>query len=164
MPGYFGAQRFTYYRLRTESHNTVLIDGQNQDSKAAAPLTMRDGAVEIDLARAYPGKVMGFTRTVSLKDGKTALFRDDIEASRPIEALWGMVTDAQITVDRNRATLEKGSASLRAEILSPEDAVFDVVSANAPAPQNPNQGARKLVIRLPGRVTRARIEVRVAVH
>lgn len=36
LPGYFGKQRWTYYRLRTESHNTVLIDGENQDPKGEA--------------------------------------------------------------------------------------------------------------------------------
>ena len=30
MPGYFGAERFNYYRLRTESHNTVMLEAWMQ--------------------------------------------------------------------------------------------------------------------------------------
>ena len=34
LPGYFGKQRWTYYRLRTEGHNTLTIDGDNQNPAA----------------------------------------------------------------------------------------------------------------------------------
>ena len=42
LPGYFGGQRWTYYRLRAEGHNTLLINPgpePDQDPKAAAPIT-----------------------------------------------------------------------------------------------------------------------------
>ena len=38
LPGYFGSQRYDYYRLRAEGHNTLVIDpaaGPDQDPKAA---------------------------------------------------------------------------------------------------------------------------------
>jgi hypothetical protein len=160
MPGYFGKQRFTYYRLRTESHNTVLIDGQNQDAKAQAPMTMKNGVVTIDLAGAYPGKVTKFVRTVALKAQGTVTVRDDIESPRPVEALWGMVTDAQVTIDHTRARLQKGSSTLQAEIVSPRGAVFETVSATPPLPQeNQNKGTQRLVVRLKGKVRHTRIEV-----
>lgn len=38
LPGYFGNQRWNYYRLRTEGQNTLVFDGQNQDPKAKAPI------------------------------------------------------------------------------------------------------------------------------
>lgn len=68
MPGYFGPQRFTYYRLRTEAHNTVLIDGQNQDVKARASMTLNNGRASINLAGAYPRKVTKFVRTIELAE------------------------------------------------------------------------------------------------
>lgn len=161
MPGYFGAQRFSYYRLRTESHNTLLIDGENQDKKAAAPMQMHDPAVVIDLSRAYPGKLTSWTRGVSLAAGGSgAIVRDDIEAAQPVEALWGMVTAAGIAVEGRRARLSKDGATLTAEIASPPDAVFDVVSTSQQPPQDANLGTKKLVVRLSGKVTKARIEVR----
>ena len=36
MQGYFGKQRWTYYRLNTHGHNTLLIDGQNQNPNGFA--------------------------------------------------------------------------------------------------------------------------------
>jgi len=161
LPGYFGAQRFTYYRLRTESHNTVLIDGQNQDAKAQAPMTVKDGVATIDLAAAYPGKLARFLRTVELTPENIVIVRDELEARQPVQALWGMVTDAQITLAGNQARLQKGAATLQAEITSPKDATFEVVSTTPPLPrEDQNKDTRKLVVRLPGKITRARIEVR----
>ena len=66
LPGYFGRQRWSYYRLRTESHNTLLIDDQNQDPRAEARITRQEFApdltwVQIDLSRANPGKVRQWT-------------------------------------------------------------------------------------------------------
>ena len=155
LPGYFGAQRWTYYRLRTESHNTVLIDGENQAPAAQAKF-LRPYA--IDLTRAYPGKLKRHTREVLL-DAKSVTLRDEIEAVRPVEALWGMVTDADVAADGQRAQLKKGAATLTAAIQSPEGARFEVLPAAAPPPQSPNPGVKKLVLRLPGKITATRIEV-----
>jgi hypothetical protein len=160
LPGYFGRERFTYYRLRTESHNTVLIDGQNQDVQAKAPMTMNNGMVTVDLSAAYPGRVTKFIRTVQLSNRGQAIIRDEIEGPQPVDVLWGMVTDARTTIDRATARLEKGSAALQAKILSPKRAVFDLVSTTPSNPQeNPNKGTQKLVVRLKGKVKTARIAV-----
>ena len=158
MPQYFGKLRWTYYRLRTESHNTVLIDGENQEPAAKAPMSK---PFVVDLSAAYPAKVKQFIRQASLS-GTRVVVRDDIEAPQPVEALWGMVTDAEISLDGRRAELSKAGKKLAMEILSPADAVFEVVSASAPPPQNPNRGAKKLVVRLPAKITRTRIEVALA--
>jgi hypothetical protein len=159
LPGYFGPQRFTYYRLRTESHNTVLIDGQNQDLKARAATTLSNGTVTIDLAGAYPGRVTKLTRTVDLKSGQV-IIRDDLEAPRPVEALWGMVTDAQVAIEGSRARLQKGTAALQVEIRSPRGAVLDTISTEPSSrSENRNAGTRKLVVRLDGTTTKERIEV-----
>ena len=160
LPGYFGKQRFTYYRLRTESHNTVLIDGENQDPNATAPMTMKNGIATIDLAAAYPGKVTKFVRTVELTRKNTVIIRDEIKAPKPVEALWGMVTDAQVTIHHNHARLEKNGVALDAEILSPKGAVFDTVPTTPPLPEeDPNQGTRKLVVRLKGKAKNVVIEI-----
>lgn len=160
LPGYFGKQRFTYYRLRTESHNTVLIDGENQDANAKAPMTMKNGVVTIDLAAAYPKRLTKFLRTIELTQENGVSIRDDIAGPQPMDLLWGMVTDAQVTIDHRHAQLQKGSAMLQAEIKSPKDAVFDFASTQPSLSlENPNWGTRKLVIRLKEKVSSARIEV-----
>ncbi len=160
LPDYFGPKRFTYYRVRTASHNTLTVDGEDQDPKAKAPMTFEDGVFTIDLSAAYPGKLSRWTRSVRIdKPTNAAIFEDDIEAPEPVAPLWGMVTNARITLNRGTALLQKGDAELEARILSPADAEWGVMTTVAPPPQNPNLGTKKLVVRLSGKVTKTRIEI-----
>ena len=160
IPGYFGKLRFTFYRARTESHNTILIDNENQSPKAQAPVTGQGNAFTIDLSAAYPDKLRRETREVALESGNRFLIRDRIEAAvAPVEALWGMVTMAEVEAHGNRVELKRKGEVLHGRILQPENAVFEVISASPDPPQNPNKGAKKLVVRLPGKVTTATINV-----
>ena len=164
LPAYFGKMRWTYYRLRTESHNTVLIDNENQDPKAQAAILAhqfgdRVSSVRFDLTAAYPSKLTRFHRTATLKNRRTAIITDEIEAGQPVEALWGMLTSADITLNGRKATLRRDGKTLHAEILQPGEAAFVVLSAQPPAPQNQNDGVRKLAVRLPKPITSTRIEV-----
>jgi len=167
LPAYFGSQRWTYYRLRTESHNTVLIDNENQDPKAEARVVVRDfkpelSRVTIDLSGAYPGKLARHERTVLLRGRKNLTVRDEIDAPQGVEALWGMVTDADVKIDGTRAVLRKGGKVLTARLLSPLGAKFETVSTRPPSPQRQNDGTRKLVVRLPGKVKQVKIEVEMS--
>ena len=164
MPGYFGKQRWTYYRMRTESHDTLLIDGENQDPKAEAPVAAYRSRPELafvrmDLSKAYPGKVTRFERGVALVERARVIVQDELSAPQPVAALWGMVTQADVKLKGPEAWLEGAASGLLAQILSPRGATFDVVSTTPPPPQNPNQGTRKLVVRLPGKVTDLRLVV-----
>ena len=168
LPQYFGPKRWTYYRLRTESHNTVLIDGQNQDPRAAAPVLEREftparASVTIDLTAAYPGKLTKHLRTLALVDRRSVEIRDEIEAkSDPVDALWGMVTEAETVIEGRMATLRRDGRVVKARIVSPEDARFEIVATAPPMPQRQNEGIRKLVVRLPGKIRR--VDIRVALE
>jgi len=164
LPGYFGKERWTYYRNRTESHNTLLIDGENQDPKAEAVIIRHNfrpalAWVVMDLSKAYPAKVKRQWRGFALVDRRHVVVEDELEALQPVEALWGMVTDAEIKTEGSRAELSKPGWKLSARILAPQGAVFDVVSTTPPPPQNPNRGTRKLVVRLPGKTADLRLVV-----
>jgi hypothetical protein len=164
LPAYFGNQRWNYYRLRTESHNTVLIDGENQDPKAAAPIVEHSfqpdrAFVRIDMSKAYAGKLTRYERSMSLVKRSTVVVEDVIEAPQPVEALWGMLTAAEVKLDGRKALLTRNGKTLTAEIRSPREARFDIVSTAPPSPQNQNEGTRKLVVRLPAKTASVRIEV-----
>jgi hypothetical protein len=159
LPNYFGDKRWTYFRLRTESHNTPVIGGENQDPKAAAPMQVNGRGFRIDLKAAYPGKVTRFERSAWLADRVKAVVRDEIEAPQPIEVTWGITTAADVTVRGRRAELTRDRRDLIADIVSPEGAVFEVAPANPPEPQNQNRGYRRLMVKLPGKVSHTRIEV-----
>jgi hypothetical protein len=87
------------------------------------------------------------------------IVQDEIAADQPVEALWGMVTEAEVKLEGRAATLRQGNWSLRASIVAPQNAVFEIVSTTPPPPQNPNTGTRKLVVRLPEKVTDLRLVV-----
>jgi hypothetical protein len=99
-------------------------------------------------------------RSVELLPDSSIRMRDEVEAPQPVDALWGMVTDAQVKLDGGHARLQKAGATLEMEIVSPKGAVFETVSTTPPQSQeNPNRGTQKLVVRLNDKVTNARIEV-----
>jgi hypothetical protein len=169
LPGYFGNQRWTYYRLRTEGHNTLLLDGQNQDPRAVAPLTAfqsrPDNAFAIaDLTAAYaPVGATRVRRGIALVDGRSrVLVQDEIEAARPVEAVWAMHTGAEVAVNGERAMLTSNGQSLEARLLAPAGARFEVAPVHIPPPQRPAPGVKKLVVRLPEKVTSTRIAVLLA--
>ncbi len=164
LPGYFGGKRWTYYRLRTESHNTLVIDGENQSPKAEAPVAAFRGDADdaravVDLSAAYP-MCRRVLRGVAMLQRRVVLVQDEVEAGEPVEVLWGMVTRAEPTIEGGRVVLTRKGKRLYGRVLAPEGARFDTVSANPPKPQRQQPDAVKLVVRLPG--TGRRVGVAVA--
>lgn len=152
--------------MRTESHNTLLIDGGNQDPKAEAPVVAfrsepRLAFVRVNLAPAYPGRLKRFERGVALAERSQVFVQDELTTDQPVEALWGMVTGAEVELKGRQAILRQGDWNLEAAIVAPEEAAFGVVSTTPLPPQNPNSGTRKLVVKLPGKVTNLRLVVRL---
>lgn len=172
MPGYFGKQRWTYYRLRAEGHNTLVLNpgaGPDQDPKAEAAITRfhAGGATPwaiADLTAAYGATATKVERGVALPGRRQVLVQDEITATNPI-AVWSFFhTAAEIKVNGKTATLSLNGKQLTARILSPDRAEFSVRDAQplpgspAPAMQEKNRGIRKLAIHLP-EVTHERIAV-----
>lgn len=154
LPAYFGEKRFTYYRLKTEGHNTLVIDGRNQVQDAKADIiafgSHPDRAFAVaDLTAAYQPAADRVHRGIALLGRKHVLIQDEIDAPEPITPVWAMHTRAKIDLAGGTANLTLGSVHLQARILSPETGEFEVVSAEMPAPQNPNEGVRKLMVRCP---------------
>lgn len=159
LPGYQNSrQRWSYYRTRTEAHNTLLIDGENQDPRAEARITRQQTEadfvwVQIELSRANPGRVKQWTRRIGMAQRQSVLISDTLHSDQPVDAIWGMMTDADVTLSGQTATLHKGGWTLGAEIRSPRRAVFDVAPVHAAPPQAQNSGYRKLIVRLGDKVT-----------
>ncbi len=163
LPDYFGKLRYSYYRTRTEAHNTLLLDQENQSLDAKAALHLSGSAMEIELTRAYGDRLHSWRRQLSLLEGKSLRIIDSVDAKRPVEVLWGMVTRAKVELQGRQAVLRQDGKTLTASIESPEEARFDMVSTTAPAPQEPNAGTAKLVARVPNKVQRLLLEVQLSV-
>jgi hypothetical protein len=171
LPEYFGRRRFAYYRTRTEGHNTLVIDGQNQNPAGRAPIiSFKSGASEgcravFDLGGAYAAS--GATRVwrgIGLIDGRRrVIVQDELSLRQGTDVTWGMHTQADVQVDfasgGRVATLTRGNARLEARILDPVTAWFAVEVVAAPAPQRRIEGVRKLSIQMPPSQSDLRITV-----
>ncbi len=164
LPAYFGKNRWSYYRLRTEGHNTLVIDGENQDPAAHAPLvaflsTPERSFAVADLSQAYRSRAERVLRGIALLDGRRVLVQDEVRVREPAEVVWNLHTRAQIAQHDGRAMLSQGSARLEARILEPAGAQFEVISASAPPPQAQQPDVRNLIVRVPARAAETRIAV-----
>ncbi|MBN2375491.1 MAG: heparinase II/III family protein [Sedimentisphaerales bacterium] len=158
LPGYWqsgsGGQRWSYYRLGSLSHNVVIMDGKNQQVKASGAIVEfvsepgRAGA-SLDWAEAYRDKVDRATRRVELIEKRSAvLISDEFDMKEKTQVSWGMATRAEIELKGKEAILQAEGKRLKAQLLSPEGAVFSVESAEQQPPQKTNKGVRRLVVDL----------------
>jgi hypothetical protein len=152
LPGYFNTQRWSYYRLGTEGHNTITINGQNEGLDAKAPLaTVGADFAIVNLDQAYKGKLQSWTRGIRLLDGQRILVEDELTPAAPVDVVWNFHTtaDVQIAPDGRSASLTQKGATISARILSPPNGRFAIASTEMPPPQAPNKGITNLVVRLP---------------
>jgi hypothetical protein len=164
LPGYFGKQRWTYYRLRAESHNTVVINpGQEADQipSAATKITRFQSRPErafatMDLTPAYAKEATSVQRGVAMLNRQAVLIQDEIKAVKPSEVWWFMTTPAKIAIepDGRTARLRQGKEELVATVLAPVGARFsEMPAAPLPSSLNPegqrnNKGITKLAVNL----------------
>lgn len=167
LPGYFGKARFTYFRLSTESHSTLVIDNTNQATKAeASVIAFADegavgGSAVADLSPAYP-MTKSALRGISLRNGKCLLVEDEVLSGKPVDVRWGIITRANVTIAGADAVLEQKGKRMYARILEPAGAAFEKLSANPPPPQRQQSDATKLGVKLPARTTDLRLVVTFA--
>ncbi len=168
LPGYFGAQRWTYFRLNNHSHNTLIPGDALQAPKAAAPIvafasTPQRGFAVADLTAAYPGAAQRLLRGIALLDRARVLVQDDVTGLKaPTPLHWQLATGAKVTIDDpHHATLKSHGHTLHAEILAPASANFSSGPARPPtAAENQNAGVTMLAADVPAG---AEPDVRVAV-
>jgi hypothetical protein len=165
LSGYFGLKRPTYYRVRTEGHNTLTFGGENQRLDAVAPIVEFQSSPSFafavaDLSAAYQkAGVTNARRGVALFDSRQrVLVQDEIESPHALEPVWAMHTRAGVRLDGDSARLEQDGAVLSARILSPQGVRFEVEPVDLPKPQKSTEGISKLIVRAPA-ATSTRISV-----
>ena len=166
LPGYSTGPRWNYYRLRAEGHNTLVINPggtPDQDPSARARIIRFESGPKrsfaiADLTPAYAKDARHVLRGIALLDRDKVLVQDEIQADKPVELWWFLHTAASVTIesDGRTANLQQAGKQLRAEILSPAGATFEVTDAQ-PLPSSPhperqakNKDIRKLTIHLTG--------------
>jgi hypothetical protein len=170
LPAYFGNKRWTYYRMRTEGQNTLVVNGQNQDPKAAARFVGFNAKPGhswgiVDMTAAYTAEVAEKVwRGIKLLNQENCLqIQDEVSFKKPVEVVWSMHTKAQIQVKDQTAILNQNGRKLFARILTPSLATFAGEDVQIPPPQRPSKGIRKLSVRLPEKVQNERIVVQFSI-
>ena len=163
--GYFNKDlRWTYYRMNNRSHNTLVIGDQLHNTTAVAKVvdfgaTLNRAHATVNMTDAYKGQATSATRTIELLNRRTVRVVDKITDPSG-EVRWGMVTEADITLDGNKATLSQQGKQLTVEIASPPEAKFEVLSTKPPSSgERQNQGTRMLAARLNPAKGEMKIEV-----
>ena len=174
LPGYFGKQRFDYWRLKSESHNVLLIAGKGQRLEGVAPITeCKEGRAVVDLTSAYDDRASQVLRTVALNKPRTFVqVTDQLDLKAAAEVVWGMTTDAAITIAPDgSAMLTRNGKKLKATLVEPQGAKL---AAEAPPP-NPqpyqskarvedyhsNANYRRLVARIAAPAGKSTISIRL---
>ncbi|MGE3778035.1 MAG: heparinase II/III family protein, partial [Pirellulaceae bacterium] len=153
IPGYFGKQRWSYYRNSTLGHNALTFGEQNQSTTAQAPIlqfaSSKTRAIAVaDLSAAYP-EASEVLRGIALLDRQRILVQDEIHVEQPRSMEWHLHTPADVQISGNRAMLTEGTQRLSAVILAPDEARFTVQEATTVPPQRPLRDVRRLSIHLP---------------
>lgn len=161
------AYRGKAYRVSAAAHNVVIPDlaGDQSPEAEASIRVVRDGLIEISSQSAYPGVVNSWLRQIAMNSPSSITVSDQLVSNQPVAYTWSVMTSAQISVSGNEATLmlsknpSPTARVLSARILAPANATFGVESANPGPPNNPNNGMRRLVVRVPASTARTDIRV-----
>lgn len=155
LPGYFGAQRWDYYRLRSEGHNDLTLGTANQPLAAKAPMTdfvstAASSHATVDLTEAYRPQFERVTREITLERVPVlrVVVTDSIVSAGEGALRWNMHTRASIRLDGAKAILDLNGKRVRATIASPEGTRFEIVNANAPKPQAQQPDVCNLIVKL----------------
>ena len=157
--------RWHFYRLRTEGHNTYVMnldqDGGNQERRAAARITHFDSQSDraeaiMDLSQAYP-LARTLTRKFTLQRRESFTVSDTIECTEAVDlrSFFHTKADIELSDDKQTATLKQDGRTLQVQLIEPTDAVFTVLPAEPgpaspqlPSLQTPNDDVHKLTIHL----------------
>jgi hypothetical protein len=152
LPDYFGSKRWTYYRLRAEGHNTLVLNpgkGPDQDPKAATRVTRFESTPQqvfavSDLTPAYAEHAERVHRGVRFLDRRAVLIQDEVECKQPSQLWWFLHTPAKATLsdDGRTAMLEQRGKRLLVRLAAPTDARFEVLAAE-PLPSSPDPAGQK---------------------
>ncbi|MBC7868382.1 MAG: heparinase II/III family protein, partial [Gloeobacteraceae cyanobacterium ES-bin-316] len=176
LPEYFttAGTRWTYYRTRAESHNTLIFNPgkePGQATRAKAKITKFNTSPKTafaiaDLSAAYTTDMNSVQRGIAMVDRKRIIIRDEMLAKNSADVYWFVHTEAAVKVDASgkKAILILNGKQMEATIMAPSNARFESLAASplsgSPNPPgiNPNTGITRLSIQLKN-ITKGEITV-----
>lgn len=172
LPGYFGAKRWSYYRLNSQGQNVMLFDGKNQSTPAQGRITSsgaENGSAHAiaDLTEGYAEQATKVRRGVRLmNERRLLLVQDEFELKAPSIYQWQIHTMAEVKVDIDRAQLILGEKTVEIRALSriPVDYLLEparpaALQSGEGKTESDNAKYQKLVIRSRDKVQRGTVGV-----
>jgi Heparinase II/III-like protein len=155
LPGYFGKNRWSYFRLQNLSHNTLEIKGHLQnDESPPCPLTSSTLTGDLftatfDLTGAYSEAAEKVIRSVCFDAQRgSAVLQDQITKPSGV-IVWRAWTDAEAEVAGDRVILKKQGRQIVLKRLSHEGD-WSIADAKPPGPEEKsNAGFRAVVLTVP---------------
>ncbi len=152
------SERWSVFRLNTHSHNTLLVDEEQQLVEGFAPIISfsqnPDSAhTVVDMTEVYADVIDRALRGARFFPGESVLLHDEITGLGLGQRIrWVMMTRAEIELESDRAILRQEGQTLYARILAPADAEFAVVQTEPPPNEwdAPNPGTRMLALFVDG--------------
>jgi hypothetical protein len=150
LPGYShddgDQQRWTYYRLRAEAHNTLVINpgmAADQEHTGAGKITAFNSTPQgvnltADLTGVYPA-ARQVTRSLSFARGQSVTVDDTLHLKQPGDIWWFLQTRAAIkpSADGRELTLSQNGKTLTLKLLQPAATRFET-GPSQPLPGSPN--------------------------
>ncbi len=160
-------QRWTYYRLRAEGHNTLVLNpgkGPDQRSGGFGKITAFQSGpqgVELaaDLTGVYPAAER-ITRSLSFERGRRLEIRDVVKLRQPGEVWWFVHTRAAVapSADGRTLTLTQQGRTIPLRLVAPVSGRFELGPAKPlpTSPHPPKQAVNKGVTRIAVHLSKVR--------
>lgn len=128
------SDRWRVYRLNNFSHSTLTLGGQLHNMAGDARITsFTTNSGKVNLNAVFGGQAESVTRRFLVETNRVVSIQDEIAGAKAnLPVRWQMVTRAEVQLDGQRAELRQDGRMLRARVLSPTGAKFEVADAQPP--------------------------------
>lgn len=129
--------RWTLLTKNNKTHSTITVNDEDFNVKGFAPITdFKTGEqpeVSIDLTDLYFDNIKAVHRKFTKENNKSLLIEDDFETNEKTESItWGLMTLADVTLEKNGAILKQDGETLNLRILDSDKYNVSVISMDPP--------------------------------
>jgi len=129
--------RWTLLTKNNKTHSTITVNDEDFNVKGFAPITdFKTGEqpeVSIDLTDLYFDNIKAVHRKFTKENNKSLLIEDDFETNEKTESItWGLMTLADVTLEKNGAILKQDGETLHLRILDSDKYNVSVISMDPP--------------------------------
>ncbi|MBN1796484.1 MAG: heparinase II/III family protein [Sedimentisphaerales bacterium] len=144
------SDRWKIFRYNNFSHNTLVVNNQQQRVRGMATITHYSDKKEfphavIDMTSVYKGQLAKAVRGGALMPAGQIIIQDELQdVNQPATIRWAMATPAEVNIQSGKlALLSLDGKEMLFEILSPDNAKLAVYSTEPRADYDqPNPGTR----------------------